>query len=921
MSNFNFTNDLIHQNKAVESVLELFSTNDLKANVKRVQENNNIKNQNFKDDNIYDICMQTGTGKTYTYTKTMFMLNNAYNYDSFIVLVPTLAIKSGTKNFFELSRQHFIDEFGKSLSFYEVKSEKSNKKGQMPQSIKDFCKHDDKNSIRVLLINAGMLNSDTFKNDYESNLFDEFFNIFDALAHTKSVLIIDEPHKFAKENSTWQNILKLKARFILRYGATFKEYSNLLYNLTPLQAFNDNLVKGVRAFVQDFKIGQKAYIKLKDLNKNEPIFCDDKNNQFSLKKGQNFSCFYDFLNELFVEDFNTKRMLLSNGVELSKNDKFNPFSFNDDLAKQMINACLNEHFKLEKDFLSKKVKIKPLSLFFIDDISSYRGENARLKEYFEKALKAKIEEELKHCDEGFYKEYLKKSLEDISLTHGGYFSKDNSDKDEKIEQEINEILHDKIKLLSLDNIRRFIFCKWTLKEGWDNPNVFNICKLRNSASEISKLQEVGRGLRLPVDEHKNRLNDDGFYLNYFVDASESDFIKKLISEIEIQENENELKLGDILDEKFYKLILSEYNLNEDIIYDELFKCEAINKRSVIINIEKLQEKYPLAFNKNHLKKDKVKNAKDKEKKVKIKKHLYKDIKILWEEINKKVFLKYSANEDVFLANFKNFLKEYQENLQENKSYLTSTSISVKEGKIQAKTSVENNYCTIKMLNYKEFLLNLSAKLGLNANTLHKAFYELLKEESFNVNEYLNELSLNQLCKEFNLYLLNNSNKIFTISYEEFSSTIHPTKITDNKGSILDEIKASDVGVLSDKEASNESFLYEEIFYDSNIESENIKANIKEVCVYMKIPKNSLKIPVAGGFTYSPDFAYVLKDNLGKVHYFVLESKGVDSKLNLRNDENEKINHAASLFKGLKISFIKQLKNNEIKKIVQQVLDA
>ncbi len=122
-------------------------------------------------------------------------------------------------------------------------------------------------------------------------------------------------------------------------------------------------------------------------------------------------------------------------------------------------------------------------------------------------------------------------MTDISAIHGGYFSKDNSEKDEAIEKEINEILHDKQAMLDLENPRRFIFSKWTLREGWDNPNVFQICKLRSSGSEISKLQEVGRGLRLPVNEYGNRVKDEQFYLNYFVDFTESDFVDKLVSEI------------------------------------------------------------------------------------------------------------------------------------------------------------------------------------------------------------------------------------------------------------------------------------------------------------------------------------------------------------------------------------------------------
>jgi type III restriction enzyme len=169
------------------------------------------------------------------------------------------------------------------------------------------------------------------------------------------------------------------------------------------------------------------------------------------------------------------------------------------------------------------VKIKPLTLFFIDNIDEYRNKDGYIRKTVEQYIELEIKELLKTEKDVFYKAYLEKTLLDLSVTHGGYFSKDNSEKDEAIEKEINEILHDKQAMLDLENPRRFIFSKWTLREGWDNPNVFQICKLRSSGSEISKLQEVGRGLRLPVNEYGNRVKDEQFYLNYFVDFTESNW--------------------------------------------------------------------------------------------------------------------------------------------------------------------------------------------------------------------------------------------------------------------------------------------------------------------------------------------------------------------------------------------------------------
>ena len=201
--------------------------------------------------------------------------------------------------------------------------------------------------------------------------------------------------------------------------------------------------------------------------------------------------------------------------------------------EQMLRLALERHFETEKEnFCNRAFKIKTLALFFIDDITSYRtgddGKEPYLKEAFERLLKEQIEKTLKELDEydTEYRAFLEASLADISACHAGYFAQDNSDSDEEIAKEVDTILHGKKQLLSFRNqdghynTLRFLFSKWTLKEGWDNPNVFTIAKLRSSGSENSKLQEVGRGLRLPVDENGNRIANETFNLNYIVDRQD-----------------------------------------------------------------------------------------------------------------------------------------------------------------------------------------------------------------------------------------------------------------------------------------------------------------------------------------------------------------------------------------------------------------
>ncbi|MCX8481027.1 MAG: type III restriction-modification system endonuclease, partial [Sediminibacterium sp.] len=595
MNGFNFEKNLKHQVNAVNSTLAVFKniyfkhateidknyinpTFDyknfvFKNNIQDIQTKNQITQKASIPTNILDIMMETGTGKTYTYTKTIFELNKQFGIFKFIVVVPTLSIKAGTIDFLksESSREHFKEQYNKSIRLHIVESQKNNKskKSYLPPAITSFVHagNYEKNSIQVLIINAGMINSDTMHKGFDKNLFDKYNVPIEALAATKSIIIIDEPHKFGQDNITWKNILKINAPFILRYGATFpdkeikekniftgkidtikvKDYHHLIYQLTAVDSFNNNLVKGVIGYITAFENGKNTMVKFIDSNGIEASFElieNEKRKTVQVSKKESLKKIHPEMTDLTIENLNKNTVVLSNGLEMKKGDKINPFSFAITLQEMMIQKAIKHHFEIEKKLLTREIKIKPLTLFFIDNIDEYRNKEGYIRKTVEQYIKIEVEELLLTEQDTFYKAYLKKTMQDISATHGGYFSKDNTEKDEAIEKEINEILHDKQAILDLKNPRRFIFSKWTLREGWDNPNVFQICKLRSSGSEISKLQEVGRGLRLPVNEYGSRVKDEPFYLNYFVDFTESDFIDKLVHEIN-------QKSGSVSIEKIY----------------------------------------------------------------------------------------------------------------------------------------------------------------------------------------------------------------------------------------------------------------------------------------------------------------------------------------------------------------------------------
>ncbi|EDP94661.1 type III restriction-modification system endonuclease [Kordia algicida OT-1] len=955
MKGFNFEKNLQHQTQAVKSTVSVFDNlevenpkgidkqflnpvidiySDVKTsyaeNIYALQKQNGIDQKIKRNSNIIDIMMETGTGKTYTYTKTIFELNKNYGLFKFIVIVPTLSIKAGTVDFLksDSARAHFKEQYGKTIKLHIVESKKGgkNKKTFMPPAVNSFVNAGvyEKNNIQVMVINAGMVNSETMRKSFDKGIFDKHTIPFKAISAVSPFVIIDEPHKFSKANKTWENIQKMKPQFILRYGATFKEYENLVYTLTAVDSFNRNLVKGVIGHITEFESGKNAIVKLNNTDGKEATFelLEDKSKKlFKLTRKESLQRVHSAMEDLYIESLNKSKVVLSNGIELSKGDKLNPYSYAEKLQEIMIQKAIKSHFENEKQLLTRPVKIKPITLFFIDNIDEYRNDDGYLKNTIEKLIQAEVETLLKTEKNTFYKAYLEKTLKDISLTHAGYFSKDNSEKDEAIEKEINEILHDKQAMLDLDNPRRFIFSKWTLREGWDNPNVFQICKLRSSGSDISKLQEVGRGLRLPVNEYGNRVKDEQFYLNYFVDFTESDFVDKLVNEI--NEKSGAISIEDIpekLSDDIVKKICELYETTEDDLF------EILDDNSVVTRSNKFKEggfdfikhNYPKIF--EGVGSNKVRKSTDKKKQVSIRTEKYSELKELWEKLNEKVILEYKfEKEEQFKLLFINFLNEQNshftiEGIKEKTAQIKITDNIA--GAIEEQEIYGNEITPISTMKYSSFMKELAKSLNINIKTLNSSFVD----SNIDINKFLNIATVRIIKQKFENYLMFNAIDKFGIEYQKVSNEIHPTKFTDEKGDVLKEISASDVGVMYSKNKVADRYLLDELFYDSELEKENIEQNLKEVVVFSKIPKNSIKIPVAGGKSYSPDFAYVLDyEDKSKKLYFVVETKNTTEE-SLRNEEKQKIRHAEKFFGDtIKIKFRKQFSNKKIENLIREII--
>ena len=936
----------------------------LKTNIKEIQKNFDGKEipREFRtsvpDHFGIDIRMETGTGKTYCYTRLMYELNKRYGFHKFILLVPTTPIKEGTRAFIEsnYANKHFADFYpDKSISLSVLNAQKRKKGRKMfPQAISDFARGTilEKGRINALLLSSGMLLSKpTMDIEYDQTLLGNFSNPYDTLKATKPIVIIDEPHKFKRENTAYQRLLeRIDPLCVIRFGATFptlpksdqKDYNNLIFNLGSCEAFNSNLVKGVATQMIEQESLNETKIKLMEII-NSPKACVLRNEKtgknFTLGLGENLSIVDNEFGGITIEtigktdDDEIKRgVTLSNGQILVKGDQIYSGIYGNTYQELMITQAIKNHIEQERENFFRERKIKTLSLFFIDSIYSYRGEegDGALRISFENILKTNLEKELdkfKNSNAMIHKEYvsfLESSLEDISLTNGGYFAEDNSTDDEDIQKEVDQILRDKQSLLSFKdekgswNTRRFIFSKWTLREGWDNPNVFQICKLRSSGSEISKLQEVGRGLRLPVDEYGNRISDEQFYLTYLFDYSEKDFAESLIKEINKDSGLTQKNIKDMLAQ-----VAKDRGIDEKTLFISLLTNDYIDMDGNILieNKNKLISNYP-EFN-SGLEQNKVINRNKKEQgMVSIRKSKFAEIKELWTKINQKYYLSLDEISDDEL--YEATLEILNQGVTEDVIARTiEKKTSVENGAVVLKESTVNYYILDEVMPYGDFLKQIQSGTGLPVQVMHRALCEYHKSNKLD-KAFFNRNTLTNFIKAFQTWFEEAFLKRF--SYKALRVDSLETALTDINGEPKDKIVQGAVGIIRDDNLSvPDNFLYDKVIFDSPKEKNSIKdSNIDEVVVFGKIPRRSVQVPLYFGGTTSPDFMYVIKKNEDTEINLIVETKDVDKESTLRSTEKLKIESAKKFFgelkkEGINVSFEKQLKDDDIVNMINKLV--
>lgn len=913
------------------------------------------------DDFGIDIRMETGTGKTYCYTRLMYELNKNYGFHKFIILVPTTPIKEGTKSFIEsdYARTHFTDLYpDKKISLSVLNAQKSSKgKKMFPQAISEFSRGTilEKNRINVLLMSSGMLLSKaTMEREYDQTLFGTFSNPYDTLKATRPIVIIDEPHKFKRENTAYKKLIeKIEPLCVIRFGATFpdvgktkqKDYNNLIFNLGSCEAFNQNLVKGVATQMIEQESLEETRVKLIDIQRS-PKYCvlrNEKNKKtFQLSVGDSLAIIDKAFGGITIQGIGktedeeiTKGVTLSNGQILKKNDQIYAGVYGNTYQDLMMLQAIKNHISQERDNFFRERKIKTLSLFFIDSIASYRGEEGESEGHLRRQFQKILEEELKKEYEQYakstsskekeYASFLESSIKDISNTNGGYFSEDNVSSDEEIQKEIDQILRDKQSLLSFKNekgnwnIRRFIFSKWTLREGWDNPNVFQICKLRSSGSEISKLQEVGRGLRLPVDEYGNRIADEQFYLTYLYDYSEKDFASNLVKEINEDAHLQSYSIKPMLSN-----VAKDRGEEESKLFARLILNDYIDVDGKIIleNKDKFMADYP-EFHIG-LQQNKVvdKNQQDIGS-VCIREDKFEQIKELWRKLNQKYYLSLDEIEEEELLNAAFDILE--SNIEEKIIARTIEQRTENEnGKLTLKEKVVDSYILNEYMSYGEFLKQIQKATGLPIHVTHKALCKYNKKCKLE-KEFFNRRTLTKFIEKFQLWFENAYKKRY--SYKNLNIDSMETSLTDVNGKPKKSIVQGVLGIFKDQNSEvPEKFLYDQIIYDSEKEKETIKNSQKdEIVVFGKIPRRSIRVPLYFGGTTSPDFMYVIKKDDEYEINLIIETKDVKSESSLRQNEQFKIDIAKKFFEtmkenGVNVTFKKQLKSDDILTLIDDVLN-
>ncbi|EPZ92511.1 DEAD/DEAH box helicase family protein [Helicobacter pylori] len=897
-----------------------------------------------------DILMETGTGKTFTYLNLIFALHKAYGQNKFIIFVPRKAILESVKQNIRLTKDYFYLEFKRHLKTYTYEGDKS-----QSNIINHYIKNQDELSVLLLTNSAIDKGEKNILNKNSENLFNAK-SIFENIADLKPISIIDEPH-LLKGEAFGKYFGKIGALYF-RFGATFakeKEHalSNVAFCLDSISAFRNYLVKQIRihSVMQD---SQSPFLLNADSKSAKIAFYKAGIlKQITLSKGEDLGKIGVSFNGVSLGKITKDKVYLSDGATLEKAS----YKLTQDEISTLLEKAIDLHFEKEASLFDKN--IKALSLFFIPKIEDFRQINNKgapfIKTEFERLYKLKRDSIL--ADVGLspsYKEYLARDFDESGnlRVHQGYFSGDSvalnkgrkeSNKESIEANDIKMILSEKEKLLSFQTPLRFIFSVWALQEGWDNPNIFTLIKLANSTSETSRHQQVGRGLRIALNQEGKRIthgflkgNDDAFYeinhLDMLVSGEEVGFMEGLQKEIEAS---SFIGGGNTLDrEDLAKLGLNERKINKfcDMLetlnaveFDETnnaYKiiapiCETMQNNEKTIKDFLSDEEYcavlsafKMAENPTN-KRDQVINANQPQEKVKIRQNLAKEFKELWQTINAQSRISYQNIQKTKLI--ESIAKAFNESHVstevikfESQWYDPQTNRITTE---QSSTLKIRDYANALQKEINALLLDFAKDESLPLKFTLELYNALNKEHFTNSPKNAFKLLKGIIKDELHANLL--SCVSYGFCQNAFSNTAFdktdPLYFED--GSPKNEIEKHQLGKYKSAQTPSQNYLYDTIIYDSKIEEEvskeQVKVEGKSIEVFAKLPKFKIPTPYKN---YEPDFAYLLKDNKGTKIFFVCETKGYEKESDIPQDEQRKIEYAKIFFETLS----QNLKNAKIR---------
>ena len=926
------------------------SEGNLLENIRQLQLENDIKKSEKLNKNLglvnLDIEMETGTGKTYVYIKSMFELNKRYGWSKFVVVVPSIAIREGVAKSFEMLETHFFEHYGKKAKWFVYDS----------SNLQKIDSYSSDAGINVMIINTQAFASSMKEgaNNKESKIIyserDEFASRkpIDVLAANRPIIIMDEPQKM-EGAATQAGLKRFNPLFTLYFSATHKTDHNLIYALDALDAYNKKLVKKIQ--VKGFEIsnipGIKDYMYLDDIVKSKnkaPIAKIEVN--VKLKSGLITRKILSFVAgdkletatglqvykglEVLNIDPERSSVTFVNDVVLSKGQVVGDIS-EDAMKRAQIRETIKSHFEKEKFNFERG--IKTLSLFFIDEVSKYKSyddEGNEVKGEYQKIFEEEYDyyrNENSNLFNGKYQEYLDRF--DAAQVHNGYFSIDKKGhavnsalkRGSDIADDISAydlILKNKEQLLSFDEPTRFIFSHSALREGWDNPNVFQICTLRHASSATAKRQEVGRGLRLCVDVNGNRMDLDALGENIHevnkltVIANES--YKDFVSGLQAETKEVLRTRPTKADEEFFigknvtvdgvkrpitkaeadaihaYLLINDYideKGNVTDVYKDAAKngtLEPIKKASIApmeADIHKLVQSIfdeSVALdgmvedgNQTEIK-DNALNKANFEKK---------EFQELWNQINHKYAYTVHYDSDELI---KKVVNDINANL-----IVKKLSYTVHSGEQKDVNDFDDNQKTasevVDIAAMSQTKYDLVGEIAKGATLTRKTVVAILKRidaSKFvmfksNPEEFISKVI--KTIKEQKATMI-----VECIRYNTIDDTYDSTIFTNEKHSSTYERAIP----------ANKSIM-EYVFPDSNGEKEFAEALEKatEVCVYAKLPR-SFQIPTPVG-NYAPDWAIAFEKDKVKHVFFVAETKGSMDTMMLRPVEKAKIECAKKLF--------------------------